>query len=183
MRDPGDAQGPMSELGVAIPSRARFRQIYDAEIGFVCNFLRRLGVLASDVEDVAQEVFASVHAKLDAYDASRPLRPWIAGFAVHCAAGYRRKARNRDVPTETLEQQATVGSGIAKREAHETVMHGLGTLDDGQREVLVLHDLYGHSMEETAGILAIPVNTGYSRLRVARERFRAAIQLLQREAG
>lgn len=162
-------------------SSSVFRDIYDREIGFVYNLLRRLGVRSGDVEDVAQEVFTQVHGKLDAYDASRPARPWVAAFAVRCAASHRRKARRSDVPTADTELVA-VESGGARRDAHETVMRALETLEDEQREVLVLADLYGHSMDETARILEIPVNTGYSRLRVARARFRDAVLQLQREA-
>jgi RNA polymerase sigma-70 factor (ECF subfamily) len=169
-----------AELGTS--RRAIFREHYEREVGFVYNFLRRLGVGAGDVEDVAQEVFTSVYLKLDEYDRARPFRPWIAAFAVRCAAAYRRKAASRDIPSEHAEASAVVPSGGARREAHELLVRGLATLEDGQREVLVLHDLYGHSMDETAEILRIPSNTGYTRLRAARARFKSVVGELQREA-
>jgi RNA polymerase sigma-70 factor (ECF subfamily) len=39
-----------------------------------------------------------------------------------------------------------------------------------------MHDLNGHSAPEIAGTLGIPLNTVYSRLRVARTEFAAAVR-------
>jgi RNA polymerase sigma-70 factor (ECF subfamily) len=48
-------------------------------------------------------------------------------------------------------------------------------LDDDKRAVFVLHDLDGTSMPVVAESLEIPLNTAYSRLRLAREVLRARL--------
>jgi RNA polymerase sigma-70 factor (ECF subfamily) len=46
-----------------------------------------------------------------------------------------------------------------------------------------MHDLEGFAMPEIAHALGIPLNTGYSRLRLAREELADAVRRLRREAG
>ena len=81
-----------------------------------------------------------------------------------------------------VDHQPAVSSGRDQRDTHELVMRALAPLSDELREVLVLHDLFGHEMGETSTILQIPLNTGYSRLRVARARFRETVVSLGKEA-
>src|SRR5450432_2059597 len=73
----------------------RFRQIYESEHRYVWNTLLRLGVRAADVEDVAQETLLTVYKKLDDYDSTRPLKPWLFGFAFRVAADYRKSAQQK----------------------------------------------------------------------------------------
>jgi DNA-directed RNA polymerase specialized sigma24 family protein len=41
--------------------RPAFRLMFEAEFGYVCRALRRLGVHDGDLKDVAQELFVAVH--------------------------------------------------------------------------------------------------------------------------
>ena len=68
-----------------------FRQIYEAELGYVYTSLRRLGVKVRHLEDLTHDVFLVVHRKLDDYDSSRPLRPWLFGIAYRVALDHKRK--------------------------------------------------------------------------------------------
>src|SRR5262245_55716076 len=72
--------------------RLDFRRVFELEAAYVARTLRRLGVDQADVEDMAHEVFLAVHRQLCDYDASRPLRPWLFGFAFRIASHYRRKS-------------------------------------------------------------------------------------------
>ena len=75
--------------------RARFRALFENQFDYVWTSLLRLGVHARDVEDVAQDVFEHVHRRLDEYDRSRPIRPWLFAFSFRCASDWRRLARHR----------------------------------------------------------------------------------------
>jgi len=80
---------------------AEFRALFDGELSYVLNTLRRLGVREADLPDQTQEVFVVVHALMDDYDRDRPLRPWLFGIAYRTASRYRRLARNaRELPTD-----------------------------------------------------------------------------------
>jgi RNA polymerase sigma-70 factor (ECF subfamily) len=54
----------------------------------------------------------------------------------------------------------------------------LSEMDLDRRAVLVLHDVDGVPVPEIAGALSIPLNTAYSRLRLAREELARAVKIL-----
>lgn len=165
----------------------RFRAVFEAELDYLFASLRRLGVAPRDLEDVTHEVFLRVHQRWDEYDPSRPLRPWLFAFAFRLASDYRRLARHRREVFAEPEEPASVDPGadelLAGRDRRALVEAALGEVDLERRAVLLLHDLEEHPMTEVARTLEIPVNTAYSRLRVAREELVRAARRLQRERG
>jgi RNA polymerase sigma-70 factor (ECF subfamily) len=183
METPGCAQYPDegSEVtGLGTASGADFPSIYQAEAGFVWNRLRRLGVPERDLEDKVQDVFIVAHRRLESYDRSRPIRAWLAGISVRVALDHRRLAHQRrevsaDV-SETPAEARSPESTAIEAEARRTVLDALDELPPEQRAVFVLKELEGFSMPEIAEIVDAPLNTLYSRLRLARERFAAAVQ-------
>ena len=51
------------------------------------------------------------------------------------------------------------------------------------RAVMVMHELEGHSVPHIAEVLGIPLNTAYSRLRLARAEFAKAVARLRPSGG
>ncbi len=156
-----------------------FREVFEAESPYVWNVLRRFGVPVRDLEDVTHDVFMTVHRRLDDYDRSRPLRPWLFGIAFRVASRYRELARNKreildDAPERTDEAPRADERMIAQ-EARSIIWRALDSLDLDRRAVFVLHDIEGCSMPDIAATLSVPLNTAYSRLRLAREHIKAAV--------
>lgn len=159
----------------------RFEEIFDAELPYVWTSLRRLGVESRDLEDVAHELFLHVLHRLPSADTSRPLRPWLFAFAVRMAADYRRLARHRTAllgDTEPTSASETPERLLMETERERLVLRALEYVDPDRRAVFVLHELDEVPMSEIAVALGVPANTGYSRLRVAREEFVAAVHRL-----
>jgi RNA polymerase sigma-70 factor, ECF subfamily len=158
--------------------------IFDRNFDFVWATLQRLGVREADLEDLAHEVFLKVHMRLDDYDSSRPIRPWLFGFAYRVAAGHRRLVRHRtEVFGQSVEPIDPVRLPDESAEAHEEnalVRAALDAVDFDRRAVLLLHDGEDVPVPAIAEELGIPVNTAYSRLRVAREEFGAAVRSLRK---
>jgi len=162
--------------------------VYQAEFAYVWHTLRRLGVRPRDLEDRVHDVFVVVHRRWRDYDPARPLRPWLFGIALRVAADDRRRAaRAAEVELGTIEQAAgaepAADERIAAAKARELVLAALEALDLDQRAALVMHDLDGASAPEISAALAIPLNTVYSRLRLAREKFAAAVRRLRARRG
>ena len=157
-----------------------FRALFEAESSYVWRTLRRLGVPDRDLEDVAHEVFIIVHRRLEDFDASRPLRPWLFGISTRVAAAYRRSARNRheviDGAAETADPAPAADEMVEQSEARALVRRALDAIDEERRPVFIMHDLDGYPMSEIAAALEIPANTGYSRLRLARAEFAGAVE-------
>jgi len=159
-----------------------FRVFFEEELDYVYRSLKRLGVQERDLEDVAHDVFVEVHRAFDRFDASRPAKPWLFAFAFRLASDYRRLGRHRMVPTSDVEQlpQATHTPGaldtLVDVEKRALVARALDDLDLERRAVLVLHDVDDIPVPEIAQALGIPLNTAYSRLRLAREAMRDAVK-------
>jgi RNA polymerase sigma-70 factor (ECF subfamily) len=155
-----------------VNARPDLAAIYDAQFDGVWRYLRRLGVREADVEDVVHDVFVVAHRRIDSYDPSRPLRPWLLGIAFRVAAE-RRRADHREVidPEPGLELADAApwpDQVLEAREARRRVEAALDELGIAQRAVFVLHDLESLSAPEIAQALEVPLNTVYSRLRLAR---------------
>jgi RNA polymerase sigma-70 factor (ECF subfamily) len=178
------------EVTDASGDEAEFRALFDGELSYVLNTLRRLGVREADLPDQTQEVFMVVHALMEDYDRARPLRPWLFGIANRTAAAYRRLARNaRELPTD-LEARAISDDApladeqLARAQARDVAVRALDRIDLPRRSVFILSEIDGVAMPEIARTLDIPLNTAYSRLRLAREEFAAEIKRVRsRERG
>jgi RNA polymerase sigma-70 factor (ECF subfamily) len=167
---------------------AAFRALFDAHYGYVTSSLRRLGVRVADVHDVAQEVFLTVHQRLAEFDTGRAVRPWLFGIA------YRRALRHRSLVRHFRELFADADAApdmapaadeqIANHEARALVLEAIERLEIHRRAVFILHEIDETPMPIVAATLDLPLNTAYSRLRLAREDFaRAAARLAKAHGG
>lgn len=158
-----------------------FVDVYAAQLPFVWRTLWRLGVPERDLEDVAHDVFVVVYRKLGDYDPTRPLKPWLFGICFRTALDRRRKMSiARETPSEHVdvvdEQRRDAPSLVERNEKKALVHKALSTLPLEQRAVFVLHELDGLPIPECALVLEAPVNTLYSRLRLARAAFSSFVE-------
>jgi RNA polymerase sigma-70 factor (ECF subfamily) len=139
-----------------------------------------MGVGRADLEDLTHDVFLAVYRRWEDFDAARAVRPWLFGFAYRIASDHRRLSRHRhevaDASSESVDGATLPDERIAEEQTRRRVLAALATIDLDRRSVLVMHDLDGHGMPEIARELAIPLNTAYSRLRLARRDFESAIR-------
>ena len=178
---PGAQKGERTKDGAAHPAQPTvdqsFARLFEEHFAFVCRSLQRLGVRQADMEDIAQELFLSVHRVWLQSDRTRPIKPWLFGFAVRYASNYRRLSWHRGRELDDVPISPKLHDKLA---AKRTVLHALSALDFDKRVVLVMHDLEEFTAPEIALELSLPLNTVYSRVRLAREAFR---QLVQTEKG
>jgi RNA polymerase sigma-70 factor (ECF subfamily) len=163
-----------------------FRALFEREFGYVMNTVRRLGVREADLEDLVHDVFLTFHKRQADYDTSRPLRPWLFGIAYRVVSDHRRLARNRNEflgkgDEEKVDSSRGAEELVSAGQDRDLVLQALQTIPEDRRAVFLLHDLDGTSMPEIAAVLEIPLNTGYSKLRLARRDFRAAVLHLRGE--
>lgn len=180
---PRETDGP--QLAVIRGERLEFRAVFLEHYGFVARLLGHFGIADAAREDAAQEVFAVVHRRLQDYDGRTPIRGWLAGIARRVASTMQRAQTRAARRLEVVQPSAEPPTPDAELEQRQRVALAeacLATLDDDQRDVLVLTEIEGFSAPEIADALGIKLNTVYSRLRVAREKFqRAASRALARQ--
>ncbi len=165
------------------PERPTFSRIYEQEFEYVWSSLRRLGVASKDLEDVVHDVFVTVHRSLDSYDPARPLRPWLFGVAFRISSDFRRKAHHhREVADEGHDVEDGKPSAleqVSAREDRTLVLSALAQLGPDRRAVFILHEVNEETVPAIAEALEIPLNTAYSRLRLARQDFATAVRRLK----
>lgn len=176
---------PADRAKLDAKSTPDFAQLFREHVSWLWRVVRRLGVRDGDVGDVVHDLFLDVHRSLATYDSSRPLRPWLYGFALRAASDYRRQAYiRRETPTAEPPEHGDLHSpeqALRATERRELVLQLLERMVDAQRTILVLVDLEDLPVTEVAQLLAVPLNTAYSRLRVARESFAALALQAQRK--
>jgi RNA polymerase sigma-70 factor (ECF subfamily) len=163
-----------------------FAAVYEAHFRYVWRCLRSLGVRDSALDDAMQDVFLVVQRRLVEFDGRVELRTWLYAIALRVARKHwtrAQKDRARTEPSDTLSESAlpvTDGEHVAERnERLSLARQALAALDDDKRVVFVLARIEQMSAPEIADVLSIPLNTVYSRLRVARETFEAEVRRLQ----
>ncbi len=164
------------------PEAPTVESLYAAHAGFVWRSLDRLGVRASDLEDMLQEVFVVVHRRLDRYDPTVKPATWLFGISLRVASDYRRRRRRK--PEAPLPDAAELTAASASdreqeasaREARARVERTLDAMSDEKRAAFVLFEFERMSCGEIADVLGVPVGTVHSRLHAARAEFRAAFE-------
>ncbi len=152
-----------------------FRVVYDAHISFVWRNLRRLGVMDRDVEDKCQEVFVVAHRRWAEFsDRGHGPRAWLFQIVLRVASDARRHRRRHPVDPDggVAQDRQSVDAPqaviVARKQALDLLDRALATIEMSRRAVLVLHEIEQMTAPEIARTLEIPLNTVYSRLRVAR---------------
>ncbi|XXY20792.1 sigma-70 family RNA polymerase sigma factor [Sorangium sp. So ce216] len=123
-------------------------------------------------------------------DGSSAEARWVYGIAWRKVSHYLDRAyRRREFPNglhpapygQPVDPVPSSEQRIAERERLAVAIEVLGTIAPERRIVLVLHEAYEVPIVEIARELAINYNTACSRLRLAREDYRAAVQRLRPE--
>lgn len=159
----------------AVETVRDFDALYEAHFDFVWRNLRRLGVPPGLVEDAAQDTFIVVHRRLADLRSNASAKAWLFGIALRVAHDYRRSQKRKGTVSFDVELEPSRDQGpfekTAKAEAGRKLQEFLAGLDDDKRAAFVSAELEGMSVPEISQALGVNLNTVYSRLRAARERF------------
>jgi len=185
----GDRSAPLSFVsGEVLPFESIYRQYFD----FVWFSVRRFGVSSASMDDVVQEVFIVIHARLHTVYHPRALRSWIYGIARRTVSSYHRSLQVKEASGAALavepSAQPLVRTPLDLVEQNDQVkllFSLLEELDEPKREVFMMAELDELTVPEIAETLELPLNTAYSRLRAARQAFEEALarHAARREGG
>ncbi|WP_434427267.1 RNA polymerase sigma factor [Nannocystis pusilla] len=130
------------------------------------------GVPAAARDDVVQDVFLTAYRRFDQVHYQVSARAWLYGVTRRVASHWHRGVARRTRRIAALGD-LTGHVGEAPQERHDAARlleRLLAGLPRGTREVWELTELLGMSGPEIAAELELPLNTVYSRLRLARAR-------------
>lgn len=145
----------------------------------VSGILRR----QEDVEDIAQQVFLKVYLSLRKFDQRAAFSTWLYKITVNECWDYLRKKKVRPLVYESdlSEEQVSRLDGIVaaervvlgpneRAEVKQLLERMLDKLTEQDRQLLILKEIEGFSVQELAEILDLNVNTVKVRLFRARGR-------------
>src|SRR6266498_1514256 len=117
------------------------------------RYCARMTGSVMDGEDVVQEALFEAYRKLDKFDQSRPLKPWLFRIAHNRCIDFLRRRGVRDdaevavaVPEATHPVDPVLGTGKA-------VEHLVLTLPPKERACVILKDVFDYSLEEIAELV------------------------------
>jgi RNA polymerase sigma-70 factor, ECF subfamily len=161
--------------------QARLRELVEMKFADVWRFLRHLGVPEDSVDDAAQDVFLVAARRIDEILPGRE-HSFLFGTAFNVAQAARRK-RARAMPHDDeaaveaeVDTSPTPEEQLDDKQAQALAMRLLNELEEGQRQVFVLYEIEGLTMQRIAELTDLPVGTVASRLRRAREAFQARFE-------
>lgn len=137
-------------------TNAQKEQIYRDYHGKVCGYIRSKINSPQDAEDIVADVFLKVYEKLDSFDESKAsLSTWIYTITRNTLTDYFRTRKVFAEIPETMEADTSVEDDVCNAEMLESLTKALETLDERERDIIILRFYSGKTLKETAGNMGI----------------------------
>ena len=136
----------------------------------------------ADAEDVAQEALLRAYRRFDGLRDAQRFRGWLVRIVFRLALDRARSAKRREVRETEWAQPArrpapaTAEELAASSEFQAHFDRALDALPDKLRLVLLLSAMEGHTLEEVAAMLGLPIGTVKSRLFAGRKKLAEKLQ-------
>jgi RNA polymerase sigma-70 factor (ECF subfamily) len=142
------------------------------------------GVLRNDAdaEDVAQEALLRAYGRFDGLRDAQRFRGWLVRIVFRLALDRARSAKRRELRETEWSQPArraappTAEDLAASTEFQAHFDRALDALPEKLRLVLLLAAMEGHTLEEVAAMLGLPIGTVKSRLFAGRKKLAEKLQ-------
>lgn len=139
------------------------------------RYCSRMSGSAMDGEDVVQEALFEAYRKLDKFDDSRPLKPWLFRIAHNRCIDFLRKRGVRiEAETAAMVPDAVEPTDPAVLGLGRAVEHLVTSLPPKERACVLLKDVFDYSLEEIADLVDSTVGGVKAALNRARTKLAAA---------
>jgi RNA polymerase sigma-70 factor (ECF subfamily) len=170
-----------------------FREIVERYQAKVFSIIYGILRNHNDAEDIAQQVFAKIYFSIQNFDFRSSLLTWIYKITVNECYDYLRKKRVRKLVYESdfseedalkmensgsaMDEAPAVDDDLARR---DLVIKLLAKISDEDRNLILLKEVEGHSVEELSEMTGMNENTIKVKLFRARQKLLKAAQRLSR---
>lgn len=162
-----------------LPSdRRRLERMFVAHHVVVWRALRRMGLSPDAAADATQQTFLIAAERLDDIHPDSE-QAFLVGTAFRAAHTLHRKTIRWQLDADMDERLATVRHAGEKVSDLQLCNLAIAQVNSELAEVFVLYEVAGLSTPEIAALLRIPLGSVASRLRRAREQFRAAVARIE----
>ena len=159
---------------------AAFEILYRRHNDALYRYLLRLCKHRDNADDIFQEVWGKIIKAADRYRPTAKFTTYLYRVAHNCFIDYlRRNKRHTHVGDYDADQQPSPGESpdtlVEKSLARERLHLALQELPEEQRDVFLLHEEAGLSLDDIAAVTDSNRETTKSRLRYAVNKLRVAI--------
>ena len=131
-------------------------KVYRDYHGKVCGYIRSKINSAQDAEDLAADVFVKVFEKLGSFDESKAsLSTWIYTITRNTLTDYFRTRKVFAEIPETMETDTSVEDNVCNAEMLETLAKALETLDERERDIIILRFYSGKPLKQITAQMGI----------------------------
>ena len=129
-----------------------YNDFHDKVYGYIVSKINH----KQNAEDLTSEVFVKVYEKLDSFDKSKAsLSTWIYTITRNTLIDYYRTRKVLGEIPDELESLTTVEDNVINEEMLETFANALESLDERERDIIVLRYYSGKTLKEIAEGLQI----------------------------
>jgi len=155
----GDDADARSLLSAISQARQAFMDLVVDVRPELHRYCARMTGSVFDGEDVVQDTLAKAYYALGQMTEAPPLRPWLFRIAHNAAMDFLRRFEHRhvDLVAEVPDTLAGEEEGIDPALV-EAALSVFLTLPPAQRSALILKDVLGHSLEQTAATMGTTVS-------------------------
>lgn len=171
-----------------------FREIVDRYQSKVFSIIYGILRNRNDAEDIAQQVFTKVYFSIGNFDFRSSLLTWVYKITVNECYDYLRKKKVRKLVYESdfteddavgmersePDRSPMIDTALARR---DLVMKLLAKVSEEDRNLMMLKEVEGHSVEELAEMTGMNENTIKVKLFRARQKLLKAAQRLMKGAS
>jgi RNA polymerase sigma-70 factor (ECF subfamily) len=144
-----------------------------------------------EAEDLVQELLTRLYARAERLTTVDSLRPWLARALYNLHIDQRRHlartplghlqppsqdAPDGDALAAQPDRSATPAFSLEMEHLQQGLAQAVAELSEEQQAVVILHDVEGYELHETASILGIALGTVKSRLHRAHGRLRERLR-------
>lgn len=183
-----ELQGNTEEANQALLQRCQrndpdaCRELFSQYNRRIFNTAYRILGEESSAEDALQETLLNVYKGLGRFRGESKVATWISRITINVCLGMLRKGKSRkfvdlddesamELPAESTPYLDPL-QHTSMDELRTAVNESFRRMTQKQSEVVRLHDLEGHTIEEIAELIQCPVGTVKSRLFYGRQEFK-----------
>ena len=134
------------------PKEQLYLNYYDKVYGYIISKINK----SQDAEDITSDVFLKVYEKIDTFDETKAsLSTWIYTITRNTLTDYFRTRKVFAEIPETIEDETSVENEICNAEMLETLADALETLEERERDIIILRFYTGKTLKEIAGNMGI----------------------------
>lgn len=146
-----------------------YRDYYDKVYGYICSNINN----AATAEDLTADVFVKIYEKLDSFDEGKAsLSTWIFTITRNKLTDYYRTRRVFTEIPETLDDGSSIEDDVCNAEMLEALADALETLEERERDIIILRFYKGMTLAE----IAKQMDISYSYIKVLQNKAFGAIR-------